>query len=318
MKSEGRTRALGWLLVLLPPLLWAGNFVAGRAVRDDVPPMTLAFARHLLALLCFLPFAWGALQRDFRRYWALRWHVAGTAITGMAVFNLLAYIGLHSTTASNAQLLNSTIPVMIVLIGALFLRQRLQERQVFGLALSCAGVLVIILHGEPSRLLRLQFSQGDLLVFAGMASFALFSVWLRRIPADLNRVGLMGAQLAVAVLFLLPFFAWEWFSGAHANWNGTAMAAVLYVGIAASLLANLMYMLGVARVGPAKAGFSIHLIPLYGALLSSVLLGESLHSYHALGMAAIIGGLLLSRMGDGLARQKSGSPPQLRAEPYAR
>jgi drug/metabolite transporter (DMT)-like permease len=293
------TQLLGWLVLILPPLFWAGNFAVGRAARGDVPPMMLAFARHFVALAFVLPFGWAAMRRDVERYWECRWQLLLASLAGMVVFNLLVYFGLHATTASNAQLMNSTIPVLIVVLSAVLLRQRLSVRQVFGLCLSCVGVLTIILHGEFARLVTLQFSHGDLIVFGAMVSFALFSVSLRSFPAEMDRLGLLGAQLVVAVVVLFPFLVGEYLSGARATWNTAAVAAMLYVGVAASLLANLLYMFGIARIGPARAGMFIHLVPLYGVILSSALLGEDLHLHHAAGMAAILAGLACSTAGVG-------------------
>lgn len=296
--KRNTAQLLGWFVLVLPPLFWAGNFVVGRAACDDVPPMMLAFARHFVALAFLLPFGWAAMRRDIKRYWESRWQLVPTSLAGMVAFNVLVYRGLHSTTASTAQLLNSTIPVLIVLLSAVFFRQRLRATQVFGLVLSCAGVLTIILHGEFARLVALQFSSGDLLVFAAMVSFALFTVLLRSLPADIDRLGLLGAQLVLAVVVLFPLLLWEYIDGARANWNTAALAAMLYVGLAASLLANLLYMFGIARVGPARAGMFIHLVPLYGAIMSVALLGESLQIYHAVGMAAIMAGLACFNMAE--------------------
>lgn len=303
------SKLAGWLILVVPPLLWAGNFAVGRAARSDVPPMMLALDRHLLALLALLPFGWGVMRRDLHRYWELRWQILRVSIAGMVVFNLLVYVGLHSTTASNAQLMNSAIPVVVMLVSALFYKQPLRMGQILGLLLSCFGVLAIVLQGQLSRLLALEFSHGDLVVFAAMVSFAFFTVWLRSFPADLNRLGLLGAQLAVAVVLLLPFFAWEYAQGARAAWNTSSIAAMVYVGIAPSLLANLLYMFGIARVGPARAGLFIHLVPLYGAGMSILFLGEELHLYHAIGMAAILVGLACSREGNA-RKSKLVSPNQ--------
>lgn len=179
----------------------------------------------------------------------------------------------------------------------MFLRQRLAGGQVIGLVLSCLGVLVIILHGDLARLVSLEFSQGDLVVFTAMVSFSLFSVWLRDFPPDLNRIGLLGMQFVIAVAVLAPLAATEYLLGARPSGTGSSLAAMLYVGVAAGVVANLLYMFGIARVGPARAGLFIHLVPLYGALMSSALLGEQLHLYHAVGMAAIVGVLVLSSRG---------------------
>lgn len=298
MKTEGKTSAaewLGWLMLVVPPLIWAGNFVVGRATSSDMPPALLTFARHCVALVVILPFAWKTLRRDLPRYWRHRWLLVRLAVSGMVIFNLFVYLGLHTTTASNGQLLNSAIPVLIILFSALFLRQRLEVPQILGLLLSCFGVLVIVLHGELSRLFRLEFSTGDLIVFAAMVSFAFFSIWLRAFPADMSRIGLLAAQFAITIVVLLPFVVIEYLSGARPSGGLSNLAAVLYVGIAAAIVANLLYVLGVARVGPARAGLFIHLIPIYGAFLSSIVLGESLHLYHAVGLVAIIAGLVCSQ-----------------------
>ena len=304
-----RTQRFDWIALIAPPLLWAGNFAVGRAARDVVPPMMLAFARHLVALAVLLPFAWSTMRRDIKRYWECRWLLVAVSLTGMVAFNLLVYSGLHATTASNAQLLNSTIPVLIVLLNGLFLRQRLSVAQVFGLALACAGVLTIVLEGDFARLVALQVSRGDLIVLAAMVSFALFSVLLRGLPTDVDRLGLLGAQLAVAVALLLPTFLWEYAVGdARPTWNAAAFGAMLYVGIAASLLANLLYMIGIARVGPTRAGMFIHLVPLYGAIISTAVLGERLQMHHAIGMAAIMAGLACSNMADRERKARGPSP----------
>ncbi len=315
LAKSSATQALGWVLLVVPPLFWAGNFVVGRAVRDDVPPAMLAFARHFVAMAFLLPFGWAAMRRDARRYWQCRWTLLAASLAGMVAFNTLVYLGLHSTTASTAQLLNSTIPVLIVLISAVFLKQRLSAPQILGLVLSCAGVLAIILHGDFARLVALRFSPGDLLVFAGMVSFATFTVLLRFLPPDLDRLGLLGAQLGVAVVVLFPALLWEYLRGARASWDTAAVGAMLYVGIAASLLANLLYMFGIARVGPARAGMFIHLVPLYGAVMSVAFLGEHLQSYHALGMAAIIAGLACFNRADRCAARSSGFA--VRSDPVA-
>jgi len=296
--KRNSSQLLGWFVLVLPPLFWAGNFVVGRAACDDVPPIMLAFARHFVALAFLLPFGWAAMRRDIKRYWECRWQLVATSLAGMVAFNVLVYLGLHSTTASIGQLLNSTIPVLIVLLNAVFLKQRLSVTQVFGLVLSCTGVLIIVLHGEFARLVALQFSAGDLLVFAAMASFALFTILLRSLPVDIDRLGLLGAQLVLAVVVLFPLLLWEHIDGARANWNTSALAAMLYVGVAASLLANLLYMFGIARVGPARAGMFIHLVPLYGAIISVALLGERLQAYHAVGLAAIMAGLACFNMAE--------------------
>ncbi|MBD8493671.1 DMT family transporter [Pseudomonas syringae] len=283
-----------WLLLVLPPLFWAGNFIVGRAVRDSLPPMSLSLWRWVIALALILPFALKHLRKDWPFYTRHPWLLARLSLTGVVGFTCLTYIGLRDTSAANALLLNSCIPVLIALFGALFYRQRLHGMQNAGLLLSCAGVLVIITHGDVQALLKLSFSHGDLIVFCAMVSFAFYTLWSRSVPAEVNRIGLMAAQIAVALLALIPLWWIETSQGAVAHWDADSLMALLYLGVFPSVLGYLLFTLAVARFGAAQAALCIHLIPVFGAVLAVTFLGESLHLYHALGMAGILIGIWLA------------------------
>lgn len=293
-QSNNKSAFIGLLILTIPPLIWAGNFIVGRAVRDDVPPIALAFWRWVVALLCLLPFAWSAIRREYPLYWQYRWPIFKVALTGFAAFNVIIYLGLQETTAVNGVLMNSTIPILILVFGTVFYRQVMNRFQVLGLFLSLFGVLTVILQGNWSRLLSLSFSHGDLIVLSGMVVFALFSLWLKEIPTTFNRLGVMTVEIAIAVILLLPLYVWQVAHGLQIHWQFTAYAAVAYVGIFASIIAYVLYAMGVERVGPARAGLSIHLAPVFGAIMSSLLLHEFLHWYHAVGIVAIFLGIACS------------------------
>lgn len=283
------------LILILPPMFWAGNFVVGRAVNGVIPPLTLSFGRWLIALLCILPFAWHTMRRDWRRYLAIRWQLLLISAIGVGAFNTLIYTGLTTTTATNALLLNSFIPILIVLFGALFYRHPLSLQQGIALLTSFSGVLIIVSQGQWQRLSSLGFSQGDLIIFSAMVCWALYTLWLRRIPADIDRIGLMGMQILIGVILLFPLFTWEYLSGQTIrHLDGEIVAAFAYVGIFPSVLAYLLYNLGVDRAGAARAGLFIHLMPAFGAMLSVLFLGEQLHLYQVFGIGAIFAGIILA------------------------
>lgn len=282
-----------------PPLLWAGNMIVARAIRGDIPPLTLAFGRWVVSFLILLPFAWALMRRDRLRYRQHYRLIIGTALTGIAAFNTFVYIGLHSTTSTNALLLNSCIPVLIMLLGAVFYRQRLNRRQILGLALSLAGVAVIILRGSRHNLLALHFAAGDMWVFAATMCWAVYTLWMKNLPADIHRTGLTAVQILIGLVALLPFFVWETASGAPVAWQPAALLGLAYVGIFPSVIAYLCYTAAIARFGAVRAGLSIHLMPVFGTLLAFLLLDEQLHAYHGFGIAAIFGGILLSSRSTG-------------------
>lgn len=210
MISSARRKSVGWLTLAIPPLLWAGNIGVGRAASAQVPPMMLALSRHLIALAMLLPIGWPVMRRDLNSYWQHRWPLVRLFISGMVCFNALVYLGLHYTTASNAQMLNSAIPVLIIVFSALFPGQRLTILQTIGLLVSCSGVLTIIFHGDWARFLSIEFARGGAIIFAVMASFAPFSIWLQSFPAEIDRLGLLGAQFGIAVAVLTPLVIIEY------------------------------------------------------------------------------------------------------------
>ena len=275
----------------LPPLLWAGNFIVGRAVRDDIPPVTLTLVRWLVALVIILPFALPHIRRDWPRYLQHAGRIVAISLSGIAAFSLLVYFGLHHTSGTNALLLNSCVPVLILLFSAVFWGARLNMTQITGLLLSCAGVLTIIFRGDPRGLLTLAFSSGDLLLLGAMTCFAFYPLWLRGLPADINRLGLLGVQVMITLIAVSLLWPWEHASGESANWKTSTLAAVLFLGAGPSFVSYLLFGRCVEMIGAARAGLSIHLIPVFGVALSLLFLGEPLHLFHLVGIVTILIGV---------------------------
>lgn len=301
MKSKSSPNpTLDWtsmLCLMLPPLLWAGNFIVGRSVRDIVPPMALVFYRWILALACLLPFAWRSFRRDLPLYWTHRWQLIGVSATGLAAFNALVYVGLQSTSAANGLLLNSFIPLLIAGLGALLYRQKLLPNQWLGILISFCGVLVIVAHGSWQTLAAMRIARGDGYVFLATVCWAFYTLWLRSIPVSIDRRGLMMAQILIALAMLLPLLIAEQLAGHHVIWSAHSLLAIGYIGIFPSVIAFMLYGAAVVRVGAARAGLFIHLIPVFGALLSVALLREPIHAWQLAGMLVIFAGVACANRG---------------------
>lgn len=281
-----------WLLVLTA-LFWSGNFIVGRAAHDEVPPIALAFWRWLGAFIVVLPFAWRPLKADWRvirRHWRI---IFALGAIGVASFNTLVYVGLHSTTAVNAVLLQSAIPVLIVLLAYLLFRETVRPIQAIGILLSLSGVVAIVGRGELAAIPALAVNRGDLLVFAAVVLWALYSVLLRKRP-QLHPLSFLAATIAIAVVLLAPLYAWEHASGAVMSINRPTLLAVGYVALFPSVLAYLFFNRGVDLIGANRAGAFIHLMPLFGSVMAIAFLGETFRAYHALGIALILSGIMLA------------------------
>lgn len=285
---------LAYLLLTLTALFWSGNFVLARAMHASVAPMTLSFARWSIALLLLLPFGAAPAWRQ-RALWLPYWRrLLALALLGVTGFNSLAYWGLQYTAATNAVLLNSFIPILIVLFGALFFGVTIASRQALAVAISFAGVLLVVAHGDWQRLAALDINRGDAVVFLAMVAWALYTLLLRGMPPALHRIGLLTLQVAIGLIGIVPLFAWELACGRHTPLNTATLATFAYVGTLPSVAAYYFYNLGVARVGAARAGMFIHLMPGFGALLSMLFLGEALQLYHLAGITLILAGVTLA------------------------
>jgi drug/metabolite transporter (DMT)-like permease len=284
-----------WLFLLaVPPLLWAGNALVGRSVISLLSPIELAFWRWLLALALLLPFTLRSLL-EHRPVLVGRWRaVIGLGLTSVAAYNTLLYMAVHTTTAINATLMGSSMPLMILVLGRLWLGEPIRPAQAWGILVSACGMLAVVTRGEAARLLDLQLTPGDGLMLAATLSWAVYSVMLRRYPLPVPGFTLLTALIMVGVVALAPLYA------AHVVAHGLPAAglpvwgAIGYTALFASLVAYYLWNRGVAAVGAAVAGQYSYLIPLFTALLAIPLLGEEFHFYHALGGGLIFAGIGLA------------------------
>ena len=280
-------------LLALVVLLWAGNSIVGRAVRFDVPPLTLAWVRWTGASLLLLPFAWRSLRRDWPVLRAGWKPVLLLGLLGVAGFNSLLYSGLRYTTATNALLLQAAIPAVVVLLDRVFFRVRSPLVQNLGVALSIVGVAAVVFEGDAARALKLHFGFGDLLVLISVVVWALYTVFLRLRPG-IAPVSFVTATFLIGALALTPFAAHDWLTGNRIHWSPGVLGAFAYVCVFPSIVAYFLFNHATGVVGPARAGLAITLMPIFGAFLSAALLGEKLHTYHFAGISLILAGIALS------------------------
>jgi len=283
-----------YLLLTLASLFWAGNWVVGRAMRNDIPPVATGFWRWVVALLILLPFAAPELKRNWRVVRANWFTLALLGGLGAMLFNTMIYVGLQYTAATNGVLFNSVTPILIILMSWLAFRERLGAWQTIGVVLSLVGGAVIVARGEPQILAALRLNRGDLWLISAMLLWALYTIVLRRRPPGLSAIGFLAAMLLLGLPLLLPFYLWELFTRGGFALSVPAVAALAYYATLPSIVAYLFWNRGVAQIGPNKAGLFVHLMPVFGALLSVIFLGERLYPYHFVGAAMIFGGIWLT------------------------
>ena len=289
------------LLLTAAPILWAGNAVVGRLVRDAVPPMTLNLIRWTIALAILLPLGRAALRSgsgvlsNWRRY-------AMLGLLGVGLYNSLQYLALQSSSPINVTLVASGVPVWMLLVGRLFFNIPVRRQQIVGAALSIAGVLVVMCRGDISQLAALRLVAGDLYMILATIAWSFYS-WLLMQQNDVPALradwaAFLLAQVAYGVLWSGLLAGGEWaIEDVRILWSWPLAAALLYVAIGPAILAMRCWGAGVQRAGPTLGAFFINLTPLFTALLSSAFLGEAPQAYHALAFAMIVGGIAVSARG---------------------
>jgi drug/metabolite transporter (DMT)-like permease len=283
-----------YLLLTLAALFWSSNMVLGRAFRGELPPLTLAFWRWIVALACTLPFAlphlkqqWPLLRRGWRPLLAL-------ATLGIAGYNTFAYLGLQYTTATNAALLNSFIPIATIAISWAVLGKRLRPLQTVGVAISLCGALSIVGRGSFQVLAGFQLNIGDLWILLAVLDWAIYTIALAWRPQGLHPMLLLAAMLLIGIVVLAPAYAWEMDQGRHMTLTLGSVAAVAYIGVFPGFVSYVFYNRGIAAVGASKGSLFIHLMPVFGTLLAAVFLGEVPQWFHYLGIALIFSGIGLT------------------------
>lgn len=257
--------------------------------------MGLSFWRWAVAGLILLPFVWKPMLQQKAAFKQHVWLVVALGIFGVTGFNTLVYLGLQTTTATNGVLMQSVNPIFIIALSSLLLGEFATKRQWLGIALSLLGVLIILIQGQLSHLLKLDFHSGDLIILLAVLDWGLYTVLLRKLPNELKGLPILGYSIAIGVLGILPLYLYEIFMTSRSmplNW--ISVSSVLYVAIFPSVLSYLFWNHGTQRIGANRAGQFAHVVPISGILIAVLLLGEQLHLYHLLGIILVAAGIVLA------------------------
>lgn len=282
-----------YVLLALAGLFWSGNHIAGRAAAGHLPPISMAGIRWLIGAALMWPFVHKHLRHDVPIL-AAKWKVVlPLIIIGGCMFSAIQYYALNHTIALNASIFNSFAPVMIGAAGALIFRDRFSKLQMFGILVSLAGVLVIAARGDFAVLTTLTFNYGDVWLLINMAIWAIYCACLRLAP----KVHPLSFTFVLALLtgiLLIPFYFWEASQGPWFQPTWLTFFVMAYISIFPGVLAYICWNNGQEQVGASRAAIFLHLIPIYGALLATTLLGEQLRLFHIAGFGMIVAGVWLA------------------------
>lgn len=282
-----------YLLLILTMMMWAGHSVVSRLAVPEISPATLTCLRWSIVAGVMLSFR----RQGLREYWPVLkpriGYLALMGTMGYTAYNTLLYWSAHSTTAININIINGAMPALIFIFALAIFGQRVRVLQWIGMAVSMAGVILTGVKGDLTHLLDLRLNQGDLLILTATVFYAVYSVLLRNRPlvpslvffaaltpaALLSSIALLGVEIAAGEFF------WP-------TWKGWLL--LIYVAIFPSLLSQIFFIRAVELIGPGRSGLFTNLMPIFGASLAVVILGEEMALYHVVALVLVLGGILLA------------------------
>lgn len=284
-----------YILLTLCVLFWAGNFVLGRFIKEDISPYEMAFFRWLFVLVIVSPILIIRFQNIYKTFKKNYLILLTLSALGITAYNTFLYIALTMTTSTNALMINSTVPILVLVLSFLILKQKLILHQLFGIVLSTFGVSFLILKGDISNILSLDFNQGDLWIMLSSLSWAFYSVLIKFKPKTLNNFELFAILVFLGFIILLPIYLYQGYSFQHelvilkSNY-----LSFIYTSVFASCLSYYFWHYGIDHIGAAKTSQFVHLMPVFGTTLAYIFLNERLMSYHLIGAIFIALGIYLS------------------------
>ncbi len=282
------------LLLTATALIWAGHAVVSRLAVGEIAPMTLTFGRWAVALGPILFSARRTLSADLatlRGHWL---YVSAMGALGFTAFNALFYAAASLTGAINLSIIQGAIPALVLLAARFGFGDTVTALQALGAFAALVGVTAIAAQGEWSRLAGLAFNVGDLMMLVACLLYAGYTLGLRERPR-VSPLGLLAGMALAAFVSSLPLFVGEVAAGDFIWPSRAGLLLLLYAALGPAFLAQLFYMRGVELIGPGRAGVFVNLVPVFGALMAVVLLGEPFAAYHVVALALVVGGVAVAQ-----------------------
>jgi len=274
-------------------LIWSTPPVVARALSGAIAPIALSYSRWFLGVLVLLPLVWRRLPAELPR---LRPHMLSLTLLSLCMIagSTLSTVAVYFTTATNVVIVNASQPAITATVAFLVARERLSPIQAIGVACAFAGIVVMISRADFGVLTSLDFAVGDLIMLCAVLGWSLYAVLVHRReyapPADI----LLFFIAAVGAVVMLPFYVAEFILVGGFELKPAYGVAMLYLAVFPTLLATYCWNRAIHTLGANRAAIFVNLIPVFGAGLAMLFLGERLYSWHFAGAALVFVGIALA------------------------
>lgn len=285
-----RTAAI--LSLILVMSVWGSAFSVTKAAVAETPPVLIAFLRSALSAALLLPLTLlprRASSRLSRRQWVT---VAAMGICGFTLFQAGANIAQTYTSATQAAIIQSIIPLLTAILAALVLREHLSARRMAGIALSLLGVVVVVLVAAPSEQAKSPLLGGAIMLGA-VSMWAVYTI-LAKYLAGVDLLQVTAYSTAFGALALLPLALLESRGLPLLAISASGWLSIAYLGAVSSAATNLLYNRSLGALEANQTAAFINLVPIVGVLVAVVVLGEPLIGWQLAGGAVTLVGVWLA------------------------
>ncbi|RDE13799.1 MAG: hypothetical protein C4K47_05635 [Candidatus Thorarchaeota archaeon] len=283
-----------YFLLVITMLIWAGGWVSGKLVTTTVPPFTAGFVQYVPASILLSMLLLLTRSKQPHRYG--RAELKGFVLLGLTGFfgySILFFVGVKLTTAAQGVIISGISPAAVAIFAYVLDKEVLDSRwQYLGLMVSFVGIIFVIgiqalLDFQPSYVI------GNLIVLASMFSWGLYSAIGKRVMQTVSPLeAITGAAITGTIMFAVGAVAEQF-------WTQPGMQSpvfwfnILYLGILGSFVGDTLYLQAVKRIGPTRTGVFLNLVPIFGVVLSALILNDPIYWTFVVGMVLIIAGILV-------------------------
>lgn len=289
MGNTSKSGAVSYLSILGALIIWSSSFVAIKIAYETYPPITLGATRFVAATLIL-----GALTLLPKNRVRLEKKdilpVAVSGLMGITLYAVLQNIAMQWTSASSATLIIASYPIITLLLETLIYKTKLNAVKVIGILIAIGGV-VILSYVKAEARQQNELLGIVLLIVAGIA-WAFYNFLTKKVINRYPSISLLFYQTLFGTLFMLPLSLFE-----RAQWQAPTLmtfSMMLFLGVFCSVIAFLLYNLGLKKLSPSSVTSMLNLVPIFGVFFSWLLLGERVTLQKVIGGAIVILGVMLS------------------------
>ena len=279
--------------LLLATFFWALGLIVGKFCSAEMPPMTLTCIRYLLAGVG-IGIVHLKKEKEFKIEKNDLFYIFLLSFFGIVLNGVLFFKGISLTSSVNTSIISSTAPAIVCIIGVLFLKEKINIKNIFSILFSILGILLLLTNGEISSLLKIEFNKGDLIILGAVISNGLYIIGAKKVLKKYSSTKILTYLFLFTSLILLPSVYFERNLYLISNVSFKAIISLIYMGIFSSLFAFLLQQQGIKKIGPVKASVYTNLIPIYSIILSSIILKERISFIQIISMILVILAIMIS------------------------